>query len=45
MSNDRKLNNREKLAASVSTAMIAVMIIFWIVQVNGVMEMLEMAYG
>ncbi|MDT8429592.1 MAG: hypothetical protein RQ757_12615 [Pseudomonadales bacterium] len=45
MSNDKKLNKREKWAASVSAAMITVIIVYWIVQINGVMEMLELAYG
>ncbi|MEX1033387.1 MAG: hypothetical protein WDZ30_08500 [Cellvibrionaceae bacterium] len=35
----------EKVAAASSTAIIIAGLVFWIIQIRGVMEMLEMAYG
>ena len=36
---------REKIAAIVSIAIILTAAVYWIVQIKGVMAMLEMAYG
>ena len=35
----------EKVAAAVSIAMIAAFVVYWAIQIKGVMEMLERAYG
>lgn len=35
----------EMIAAGTSAAIIVVGAIFWIIQIRGVMEMLELAYG
>jgi hypothetical protein len=39
------MSKAEIIAASTSAAIIVVGVIFWIIQIKGVMEMLEMAYG
>lgn len=44
MSND-KFSKEEMIAAGTSLTIIAIGLIFWIVQIRGVMEMLELAYG
>lgn len=36
---------REKIAAAFSAAIILSAAVYWIVQIRGVMEMLELAYG
>ena len=36
---------RAKIAAAVSAAILLAAAVYWIVQIRGVMEMLEMAYG
>ncbi len=41
----RKLDTREKVAAISSLVIIAVVVVYWGVQISGVMEMLELAYG
>lgn len=41
----RHMQLREKIAAAVSLAIILTAAVFWIMQIRGVMEMLEMAYG
>lgn len=40
-----KLSKLEVVAISTSTVIITVGIGYWIVQIRGVLEMLEMAYG
>ena len=40
-----KLNKLEVIAASTSILIITVGIGYWIFQIRGVLEMLEMAYG
>ena len=40
-----KLSTREKVAAGVSAAIVLATVIYWITQIAGVMEMLELAYG
>jgi hypothetical protein len=39
------LSKPEMIAAGTSITIITVGVIFWIIQIRGVMEMLEMAYG
>lgn len=41
----RGLSKAELIAAGTSIGIITVGVIFWIIQIRGVMEMLEMAYG
>lgn len=43
--NSHKMSKEEKIAAGASLTIIAVGFVFWIIQIRGVMEMLEMAYG
>ena len=45
MSKETSLSTREKIAAVVSGAIILGAIIYWIVQIIGVMEILKLAYG
>jgi hypothetical protein len=40
-----KISTREKIAAVVSGVIILGALIYWIVQIIGVVELLEMAYG
>lgn len=35
----------EKVAAVTSAAIVLTGVVFWIIQIRGVMEMLELAYG
>ena len=35
----------EKVAAAVSIAMIVAFVVYWVIQIQGVMEMLKLAYG
>lgn len=42
---DKKLDTLEKVAAGVSVAVLASGVIYWVVQVFGVIEMLQLAYG
>lgn len=39
------LSTIEKIAAGTSAVIILTGLVYWIVQIRGVMEMLEMAYG
>jgi hypothetical protein len=41
----RKLSTQEKVAAGVSAAMLVAIVIYWITQIAGVIEMLKLAYG
>jgi hypothetical protein len=45
MTNGTTLSTREKVAAIISGAIIIGAIIYWIVQIIGVMEILKLAYG
>lgn len=45
MSNEKSFSLREKIAVAASAAIVLATVIYWIVQVRGVMEMLELAYG
>ena len=42
---ERRMNLREKIAAAVSLVIVLTAAVYWIVQIRGVMEMLELAYG
>lgn len=39
------LSTIEKVAAGSSAAILLAGLVFWVIQIRGVMEMLEMAYG
>ena len=39
------MDRLEVIALSVSSAVIVVAIVYWTIQISGVLEMLEMAYG
>jgi hypothetical protein len=39
------LDRLETVAIAVSSAVIGAALIYWTIQISGVMEMLEMAYG
>lgn len=39
------MDRLEIVALSVSSAIIVVALVYWTIQINGVLEMLEMAYG
>jgi hypothetical protein len=41
----RKLSTREKVAAGVSAVVVVAIVIYWIAQIAGVIEMLKLAYG
>jgi hypothetical protein len=45
MNSPRKLSPREKVAAGVSGSILVAIVIYWITQIIGVMEMLKLAYG
>jgi hypothetical protein len=45
MNSEKSFSTREKIAAGVSGAIILGAIIYWIVQIIGVMEILKLAYG
>jgi hypothetical protein len=45
MSNERKVSTREKIAAGVSGALVLAIVVYWITQIAGVVEMLRLAYG
>jgi hypothetical protein len=45
MNASRKLSTQEKVAAVVSGGIIVAMVIYWITQIIGVIEMLRLAYG
>ena len=45
MNSEKSFSTREKIAVGVSGAIILGAIIYWIVQIIGVMEILKMAYG
>ena len=45
MNAPHKLSTREKIAAGVSGVILIATVIYWITQIIGVMEMLELAYG
>jgi hypothetical protein len=40
-----KLSTREKVAAGVSAVVVIAIVIYWITQIAGVIEMLKLAYG
>lgn len=41
----RIMSRRERVALSVSAAVVAFMVVYWIVQIVGVVRMLRLAYG
>lgn len=43
--NRKKMDRRELVTLTVSLAVVVTAVIYWSVQVSGVMEMLKMAYG
>jgi len=45
MGKEKSIGTREKIAAVVSAAIILTLVAYWIVQIDGVMEMLELANG
>lgn len=45
MSNEKSFSMREKIAIAASGAIVLAALVYWIVQIIGVMEVLEMAYG
>jgi hypothetical protein len=45
MNSPRKLSIREKVAAGISGVILIAIVVYWITQIVGVMEMLELAYG
>jgi hypothetical protein len=45
MNSPRKLSTREKVAAGISGSILVAIVIYWIMQVIGVIEMLKLAYG
>jgi hypothetical protein len=45
MNTERKLSTREKVAAGISGAIVLVTVIYWITQIVGAIEMLNLAYG
>ena len=40
-----RLSTREKVAAAVSAAILLAAIVYWVIQIMGVMEALKLAYG
>jgi len=45
MSEEKNLGRQEKIAVAVSAAIILTVVVYWIVQINGVMDMLKLANG
>ncbi len=45
MGTDKKFGTQETVAAVVSAAIVLTAVVYWIVQIKGVMEMLKLAYG
>lgn len=45
MSSDRNLSTREKIAVAVSGGILLAVVVYWITQIFGVIEMLRLAYG
>jgi hypothetical protein len=45
MSAERKASMQEKIAAAVASAIVLTAIVYWIVQINGVLEMFKLAAG
>jgi len=45
MGTEKNFGTQEKIAAVVSAAIILTLIVYWIVQIDGVMDMLELANG
>jgi hypothetical protein len=45
MNSPQKLSTREKVAAGISGGILIAIVIYWITQIFGVIEMLKLAYG
>jgi hypothetical protein len=45
MGESKGLGTREKIAAVVSVAILFTFVVYWIVQIDGVMDMLKLANG
>jgi hypothetical protein len=45
MTEPKKMSTREVIAAVVSGAMVISAVVYWIVQIDGVLEMFELAKG
>ena len=45
MNEPRKLSTQEKVAAGSAGAILVAIVIYWITQIIGVIEMLKLAYG
>ena len=43
--NKKEMSRRERVALGSSLLIIIVAVVYWGIQIGGVMEMLEMAYG
>lgn len=39
------ISTREKVAVAVSSSIIVISLLYWTVQIRGVLELLELAYG
>jgi hypothetical protein len=45
MNEARKLSTQEKVAVATAAGILVATVIYWIVQIVGVIEMLKLAYG
>jgi len=45
MSEGENLGTQEKIATAVSVVILLTVVIYWIVQINGVMDMMKLANG
>ena len=45
MGESKGLGTREKIAAVVSAAILLTFVVYWIIQIDGVMDMLKLANG
>jgi hypothetical protein len=45
MATQKSFDAREKIALTVSAAILIVSVVYWVNQILGVMEMLKLAYG
>ena len=45
MTSVRRMTLREKIATAISGGVVLFMIVYWLIQIVGVIEMLRLAYG
>ena len=45
MTESKSLGTREKIAATASIAILLTFVVYWIIQIDGVMDMLKLANG